>query len=116
RGARPPPGGPPPAVLGIAAWPLLQARAGGRRRRSRRARRPALRVAEDLAGCIVPAGAHDAAPRVGGRAAQVEPLQRRAVVSEAGKRTHEEELVERHRPLEDVASGEPEALLDVLGG
>ena len=57
--------------------------------------------------------AHDAAAGVGGRAAQVEALDGRAVVGVADDGAEQEELVQRHRALEDVAAGQVEGLLQV---
>src|SRR5215472_16531711 len=74
------------------------------------------RVPEDLPRGVVAARAHDAAAGMSGGAAQVEAADGRAVVGVAGKGTPEEELVQRHRSLEDVAAGEAEAMLDVPRG
>src|SRR5215467_9027493 len=74
-----------------------------------------LEIAKNLVGGIVPTGAHDATAGVSGRATQVEPFDGRAIVRVSRKRTQEEELVERHGSLKYVSSGEPVAILDVLG-
>src|SRR5215472_2823867 len=74
------------------------------------------RVPEDLPRGVVAARAHDAAAGMSGGAAQVEAADGRAVVGVAGEGAPEEELIRRHRSLEDVAAGESEALLDVPRG
>src|ERR1043165_6186830 len=82
----------PSARLRYACWAL--------ERCIRHSRSPTL---HDLA-CRVSAGdAHDAASGVGCGAAQVEIADRRAVVGKADHRAQEEELIEVHGPLKDVA-------------
>ena len=48
--------------------------------------------------------------------AQIESPNRRAVVGVPGEGAHEEELRQRHRPLEDVPARKPEAALEVERG
>src|SRR5262249_35491986 len=58
-------------------------------------------------------GADDASSRMCRRAAQEEPADRRAVAGPARRGPEEEELVERHRALEDVAARQREGALEV---
>src|SRR6516165_1248130 len=62
-----------------------------------------LSPAEDLAGGVEAGGADDAAAGVGGGAAQ----------EQARHRPQGEQLVQRHRPLKDVAAGQAEDALQV---
>src|SRR5213596_1978925 len=61
-------------------------------------------------------GAHDPAARVRGRTAHPQVPQRRSVPRPSRYRSVEEELLEGELALEDVALGQPEPVLDVLGG
>src|SRR5215210_5968592 len=56
---------------------------------------------------------HDAAARMGRRAAHVEALYRRLVLRPAGRGAEEKELLERQFTLEDVPFGQTEVPLDV---
>ena len=56
---------------------------------------------------------HDAATGVGRRAAEIEPLDWRAIVRPAWRRSQEKQLFERELSLKDVAFGEPELALEV---
>src|SRR6185295_19960566 len=63
-------------------------------------------IALDLAGGIVAARADDAAARMRGGAAEIQPTDRRAVVGVSRQRAREKQLVQRHRALENVAARE----------
>src|SRR5205814_2163782 len=69
--------------------------------------------AQDLACGVEAGGAHDAAAWVGGRASQVEAVDRRPVARIAGHGTEREKLARGHRALEDVSAGEVEDALEV---
>ena len=59
----------------------------------------------------VPAASpHHPSARMRRAAAQIESLQRRPVVAPPGHGPHAEELVQRHRPLKDVAPGQTELI------
>src|SRR6185295_19997529 len=70
-------------------------------------------VALDLAGGIVAARADDAAARMRGGAAEIQPTDRRAVVGVSRQWTREKQLVQRHRALENVAARETELALEI---
>ena len=59
-------------------------------------------VSQDFAGCVMAWYARHATSRVGGRAALVEPANGRAVVRVVGRRTLEEQLLERQFTVENV--------------
>src|SRR5207249_10599346 len=71
-------------------------------------------VAQDFVGGVPAGGAPDAAARMGAGAAQVQILERGAVIGEAGGRTEGEELVGRHRAMIDVPAAETEDRLEIL--
>src|SRR5690606_14579614 len=62
-----------------------------------------LQVAQDLRGGVAAGRSHHATARMRGRAADVEPPDRRAVLRVAGHRPVEQQLVEGEFALEDVA-------------
>src|SRR2546421_2426804 len=68
-------------------------------------------VGEDFMRRVVTRRAHHAAAGVCARAAQVERRDRRAVLRPAGQRAHEEELIDRHVAVKNVAAGERILLL-----
>src|SRR6185437_14573993 len=74
---------------------------------------PPVSILEDLARGIAPRQAGDAAAWVGARAAQIKARNRHPVIGVAVDGPHREELVERKRPVEDVATDEAELALEV---
>src|SRR5262249_37248967 len=70
-------------------------------------------VAKDFASGIVTASAHDPSTGVRGCAAQVQALDRGAIVGIARCGPQEEHARQRHGPLKDVASGQTESPLQV---
>src|SRR3954471_18841344 len=72
-------------------------------------------VPQHFARAVVAGRARDAAARMGAGAAQVESLDRAAVVRMAEQRPGRPQLVERKRAVEDVAADEAEVALQVGG-
>ena len=68
---------------------------------------------QDRTGAVSPRGAHDAAARMGPRAAHVQVLQGRPVVAKAGRGPRVGQLVEAERAMEDVALVQAKVLLEV---
>ena len=68
--------------------------------------RSSARVLQDALGGVLAGRAHDPAARVRGRAAHVQPVDRRPVPRPARHRPVEEQLLERQLALEDVALGQ----------
>ena len=64
---------------------------------------------------VVPGNAGDEAARPGAGAAQVEALDRRAVVGHPGYRSHAEPAAERHVAVQLVALEQPELVLEIEG-
>jgi hypothetical protein len=71
-----------------------------------------LQIVQDLARRVRARRRHHAAARMRAGTAHVEALGRTAVLREPGKRTIEQQLVERELALEDVAFGESHLVLD----
>src|SRR5437879_11292735 len=63
-------------------------------------------VFENLTGRVISWGAHDAAPRMRARTAEIEVANGGAIARPAGHRTEAEELVQAQFAVENVASGE----------
>src|SRR5258705_8727011 len=74
------------------------------------------KIFQDFARAIVAGRAGDAASRVCAGTAQVQALQRRAVVGVSQYRSRRPELIERELAVEDVAPCEAEHSLQVGGG
>ena len=72
-----------------------------------------LLVLENHPRRVGPGCAHDAAAWVGGRAAQVQAANRRAIIGESRNRPEGEELMQRHRPLKDIAARQVERSLEI---
>src|SRR3954447_3376186 len=70
-------------------------------------------VRQDRLRRIMPGSAGHSATRVRARSAQVEALERHAVISRADHRPRAEQLVEAHLAVEDVAADQAEAALEV---
>src|SRR5437899_1820730 len=70
-------------------------------------------ILENLSRRIAPARADYAAGGVRRGTAEVQPLDRRAIVRPSGGRAETKEPVQVHRPLEDVAAGQAERPLQV---
>src|ERR1700722_13409357 len=74
---------------------------------------PAPEVGDDLARCVVPWHAGDAAARMGSRAAHVQSLERSTVVPVPEHRPRREQLIEAEGAVEDVATHQTEGALEV---
>ena len=72
-------------------------------------------VAEHLVGGVAAGGPHHAAARVRGAATKIKPGHRSAVVAPAGDRTQAEELMQRHRSLENVPARQSVGALEING-
>src|SRR2546422_172004 len=70
-------------------------------------------VFQDFSRRVHPGRAHHAAPRVSAGAAEVQPLQRHAVLGPSGRRTEEEQLVRGELSVEDVPPRQADHLLEV---
>src|SRR5688572_23021253 len=73
-------------------------------------------VAQHLAGAVVARRAGDAAAGMGAGAAQVQALQRSAIVGVSEHRPRRPQLIERKLAVEDVAADQAEIALEVGGG
>src|SRR3990172_9859493 len=78
------------------------------------ARNP-LQIAHDCPRGIIAGRARDPSTRMGPRATKIEGVDWRAVPSPSGHRAHDEQLVEGHLAMVDVAPRHPEGPLDVEG-
>src|SRR5215210_493036 len=74
---------------------------------------PEAPVIEHRARRIVAGRAGDAAARMRARTAQIEAFERHAVIGVADHRPSAEQLVEAHLPMENVATDEAEAALEI---
>src|SRR5712671_2021513 len=72
-------------------------------------------VPQDLARAVVARRAGHAAARMRARAAEIESLDRAAVVGVAQKRARRPELIEGERAVEDIAAHQAEIALEVGG-
>src|SRR3990170_3942237 len=70
-------------------------------------------VLQDLPRRVVSRRAHDAASGMGSRSAEVQVLDRRAILGPARDRPEEEELVRRELAVEDVPAREAELPLQI---
>src|SRR5437868_10520983 len=82
-------------------------------RRVSLARKTFPQIAQHFPRAVVAGRAGDAAARMGARAAQVEPLERSAIVRVAQHRSRRPELIERKLAVEDVAADQAEVALEV---
>src|SRR3990172_2869776 len=76
-------------------------------------RRPAAKVAQDLPGRVVSRCPHYPTAGMRPGATEIEPRNRGSIPRPAGERAHEEQPVQRHLAVEDVASGQGELALQV---
>ena len=72
-------------------------------------------IAQNFRCSVASAGAHHASTGMSRTAAQVQPLHRRAVVAVAGDRSQTEQLMQRHRTLEDIAAGQSKDAFQING-
>src|SRR6202008_3783722 len=72
-------------------------------------------ILEDLARRVVSGGARNAAARMRACSAHVEARNRRAVIAVPKHGAGREQLVERKRPVHDVAARETEGALEIQG-
>ena len=70
-------------------------------------------IGKDLPRRVLAGGAGDAAARMGSGAAQVQPVDRRAVLRPAEDRPHREQLIERRLAVKDVPAGQPVGRLEI---
>ena len=74
-----------------------------------------LAVTQHFGRGVFSTSAHHAAARVGRASAQIQPVNRRAVVAPAGHGAQAEELMQRHAPLKDVTAGQTECAFQIDG-
>src|SRR6185437_14979223 len=70
-------------------------------------------VAEDGMRCIMAGRAGDTAARMRARSAQVQALERHAIIRRADHRPRAEQLVEAHLAVKDIAADQAETPLKV---